>query len=659
MVVAATAIVVWFYPHPESNRLIYQQGRPWNYAKLIAPFDIPVHADSATILAARDTLESRFVPIYELNQLTIDTVISHLPETDPAQRRNLAALLRRVYASGVVDASTMEEIQAGRLPKIRILEHNVLSEMSTSGLTSARNAYLYLDSLITSPELHRYFAHAGLQNLLVPNYTRNEAECRRHYEYDYLTLTADRGIILQGQTIIDKGAIISSQDFTNLRTYEELLASRNASRTKSNLLMLLGQILFVSLLMAAPLLYLHIFKPEVYANIRAILFIYLLLTLCFLLAAGLNYFVNHGIYITPLMIVPILVMVFFDGRTAMFVLAVETLICAGVTAFALEFIFLQFCAGCAAIYSMGQLSRRSQLLRSSALVGVAYLVSYVSLELLMNGSVEGLSRKMFIYLIVNAALTSMAYVLLFLAERTFGFISLVTLVELADINNPLLMRLSNECPGTFQHAIAVSNLAADAAAQVNANVQLVRAAALYHDIGKISNPAFFTENQHGVNPHDALTPERSASIIISHVTEGEKLAAKAGLPGVVSRFIREHHGRGIAKYFYYQACKANGDNPTDPAPFTYPGPNPQTRESSILMMADSVEAASRSMKEHSREAISSLVNKIIDSQIAEGLHNESTLEFKDVNRVKEAFIKRLMTIYHSRIAYPSAPKTQA
>ncbi len=423
--------------------------------------------------------------------------------------------------------------------------------------------------------------------------------------------------------------------------------------------MLLGQILFVALLMSSPLLYLHIFKPEVYDNLRALLFIYLLLTLCFLLAVGLNYFVNHGIYITPLMIVPILVMVFFDGRTAMFVLAVETLVCAGVTAFALEFIFLQFCAGCAAIYSMGQLSRRSQLLRSSALVGIAYLVSYVSLELLMNGSLEGLSRKMFIYLIVNAALTSMAYVLLFVAERTFGFISLVTLVELADINNPLLMRLSNECPGTFQHAIAVSNLAADAAAQLDANVQLVRAAALYHDIGKISNPAFFTENQHGVNPHDALTPERSASIIISHVTEGEKLADKAGLPGVVSRFIREHHGKGLAKYFYYQACKANGDTPTDPAPFTYPGPNPQTRESSILMMADCVEAASRSMQEHSREAIAALVNKIIDSQLAEGLHNESTLEFKDVNKIKEAFIKRLMTIYHSRIAYPSAPKAQA
>ncbi len=656
VVLAATIVIVYFYPHPEANRYNYEEGRPWNYAKLIAPFDIPVHADSATIIAARDTLDAHFVPIYELNQLIIDTIVGRLPAA-PGTRlpQQLASELRSIYASGVVDMHTMDEIAAGRLPKVRILDKNVLSEMSTAAFTSPRDAYVYLDSVITDPELHQYFVRAKLHNLLLPNYTRNEEECSRHYEYDYLTLTADRGVIMQGQTLIDKGAIITSQDFTNLRTYESMLAQLNTRQNQSNWLMLLGQALYVALLLAALMVYLYFFCPDIYTNLRAITFIYSIITLFFLIAIGLNYFVAQGLYLVPMMIVPILVLVFFDGRTALFTTGVPSLICAGVTSFALEFLFLQFCASTAAVFSLRELSRRAQLLRTSGVVAVTYLVAYVSLELLMNGSVEGFTWRMAAILAVNAALTSMAYILMFAVERIFGFISVVTLVELADINNPLLLRLSNECPGTFQHAIAVSNLASDAAQRIGANVQLVRAGALYHDVGKLSNPAFFTENQHGVNPHDALPPERSAAIVINHVTDGLKLAERAGLPAVIRSFISEHHGAGMAKYFYIMACKQHLGEEVDKTPFSYPGPNPRSRETSVLMMADGIEAASRSLSVHSREAITELVNRIIDGQIADGLHNESTLAFRDVEVIKEAFIKRLMTIYHSRIAYPTAP----
>ncbi len=651
---AATIVIVYFYPHPEANRFNYEEGRPWNYAKLIAPFDIPVHPDSATIEAARDTLDKRFVPIYELNQLMIDTIVSRLP--DSPYKHRLGAELRKVYASGVVDMSTKDEIDAGRLPHVRVLDKNILSEMSTAAFSSPRDVYIYLDSVITDPELHGYFGRANLQNLLRPNYTRNEEECRRHYEYDYLTLTADKGIILQGQTIIDKGAVITSQDFTNLRTYETMMSQLSSKENQSKYLMLLGQFLYVALLLGLLQVYFYFFCPEIFDNLRAVLFMFILVTVFFLLSIGLNYFIAQGIYITPMMIVPILVLVFFDGRTAIFVTSVLTLICAGVTAFALEFIFLQFCASTVAVYSLRELSRRSQLLRTSGVVAVAYIVAYVALELLMNGSLEAFTWRMVCFLAVNAALTSMAYVLMFAAERVFGFISVVTLVELADINNPLLLRLSNECPGTFNHSIAVSNLASDAAQRIGANVQLVRAGALYHDIGKLANPAFFTENQHGVNPHDALPPERSASIVVNHVADGLKLADKAGLPAVIQSFIREHHGAGMAKYFYITYCNNHPGEEVDKTPFEYPGPNPQSRETSVLMMADSVEAASRSLKEHTREAITGLVNKIVDSQIADGLHNESTLSFRDVAMIKEAFIKRLMTIYHSRIAYPPSSK---
>ena len=653
---ATTLVIVYFYPHPEANRFIYEEGRPWNYAKLIAPFDIPIHPDSATLIAARDTLDARFVPIYELNQLLIDTIVSQLPDTDPAMKKRLGSELRKVYAEGVVDMHTAEDIASRRLPKLRLLQKNILSEMPTTGLSSPRDVYLYLDSVITDSTLHQYFVRANLQNILQPNYLRNDEESRRHYEYDYLTLTADRGIILQGQAIIDKGALISSQDYTNLRTYETMMAQLHTTENQSQWLMMLGQFFYVALLMAAMMLYFYFFVPEVFNNMRAITFMYSLVALFFLVAVGLNYFVAQGIYIAPIMIVPILVLVFFDGRTAMFTTSVLSLICAGVTSFALEFLFLQFCASAAAVFSLRELSRRSQLLKASSLIVVAYIVAYVALDLLMNGSFEGFTWRMTAFLAVNGALTCMAYVLMFVVERVFGFMSIVTLVELADINNPLLMRLSNECPGTFQHSIAVSNLASDAAVRVGANVQLVRAGALYHDIGKLINPAFFTENQHGVNPHDALPPERSAQIVINHVTDGIALAERAGLPKVIQNFITEHHGAGVTKYFYINYCKKHPDEEIDKTPFTYPGPNPRSRETSLLMMADSVEAASRSLKEHTREAIADLVNKIIDGQIAEGLHDESTIEFRDVKIIKEAFIKRLMTIYHSRIAYPTAPK---
>ncbi len=658
--VCAAIVITYFYPHPESSHYNYEEGRPWNYAKLIAPFDIPIHADSTVMREARDSLEASFIPVYEINQQMVDTVIAGLPKLPGTNYHNqLAARLRRIYASGVVDSQTRDKIEANELPKVRILEKNVLSLMSAEKFISPRDIYMLLDSTITDAGLHQYFTSAKLQNLLRPNIIYNAAESRRHYEYDYLTLTADRGVIQQGQTIIDKGAIVSPQDFTNLRTYESMLEDRVSKDSQSDWLMLLGQFAYVVLLLSALYIYLLIYSPAIYDNMRAFVFVMALLTLFFLLAVALNTFISSGIYIVPMTMVPVLVLVFFDGRTALMVSTVATMICAAITSFPLEFIFLQFCAAAAAVYSLRELSQRSQLLRTACFVAIVYALSYISLELLMNGTFEGFSWRMLVYLGVNSALTSMAYVFMSAIEKAFGFVSVVTLVELADINNPLLRKLNDECPGTFQHSISVSNLASDAAKRIGANEQLVRAGALYHDVGKINNPAFFTENQHGVNPHDALAPEQSARIVVAHVTDGLKRADKAGLPEIIKDFIREHHGRGKAKYFYYTYCSQHPDEQVDPTPFTYPGPNPRSRETSVLMMADAVEAASRSLQEHTPESITALVNKIIDGQIADGLFDESPISFRDIPIIKEAFIKRLKTIYHSRITYPDAPKSAA
>lgn len=655
---AATVLIVWFYPHPRASQFLYEEGRPWNYNQLIAPFDIPIHPDSLTVQSIRDTLTSRFIPIYNYESKVVDSIVDELPAGQYSAR--LAKLIRSAYNEGVVDVSTIAKIREGKLSKIRVLDKNILSETPTSGFTTPRDIYLRIDSAISDSGMRKYFVASGLHGILRPNVIYSETESRRHYDNEYQTLTADRGVILQGQAIVNKGDIITPQVFTNLQTYEQLLESQYNRENHSNVLTWIGQLLFVLIIFGLLLSFCALISPQVFSNFRAMLFIISAVTVFFIMAVGINAFIPGGVYIVPLSIVPILVLVFFDKHTALFAGTAAVLLIAPITSFALEFVFLEFCACCVAVYSLRELSRRSQLLRTAAAVAAIYILGYLSLELLMNGSLDGWTWRMPAFLGVNALLVSMAYILMFAVEKIFGFVSIVTLVELSDSNQPLLRKLSDTCPGTFQHSMGVSNLAYDAARAMGANEQLVRAGALYHDIGKMSNPAFFTENQHGVNPHDALQPEQSAKIVISHVTEGLRLADKAGLPQNVKDFICEHHGAGKAKYFYYQADKKLPDDQhPDPKAFTYPGPNPHSRETSLLMMADSVEAASRSLKDYSRESISALVDKIIDGQIAEGLHDNSTLEFRDVKLIKEAFIKRLMTMYHTRIAYPDEKKQPA
>ena len=655
LALATAVVIVWFYPHQRSSQYIYEQGRPWNYSQLIAPFDIPIHPDSLTVQAIRDTLTESFVPIYTINTNVIDTIIKELPKGHNSAR--LGKMLRRYYEQGVVESGVLGQIREGKLPRVRLLEKNILSEQSTAVFTSPRDIYHRLDSAITDPDLRRYFISANLHSLLQPNVLYSEVDSKRHFDNEFQTLTADRGVILQGQAIINKGDIISPQDFTNLQTYEQLLDAHLNRQSQSNLLTALGQFLYVAILLALLMLYCALLVPAIYHDFRALCFIYSLITIFVLFAILMNTFVPGGVYIVPMAIVPILVLVFFDGRTALFVATTSVILIAPITSFVLEFIYLQVCAVAVAVYSLRELSRRSQLLRTAAVVALAYMLGYLSLELLMNGSLNGWTWRMPAFLGANALLVSMAYILMFAVERLFGFVSSVTLVELSDTNQPLLRKLSDSCPGTFQHSMSVSNLASDAARAMGANESLVRAGALYHDIGKMNNPAFFTENQRGVNPHDALPPEQSARIVISHVADGLRAADKAGLPSVIKDFISEHHGAGMAKYFYFKAAKnmPEGQKP-DPALYTYPGPNPRSRETSLLMMADAVEAASRSLSDYSRESITALVDKIINTQITDGLNDNSTLEFRDVRLIKDAFIKRLLTIYHTRIAYPEAPK---
>lgn len=671
MAALATLIIVYFYPHLEANHYKFEEGRPWNYSKLIAPFDIPIRPDSATVLYVRDSLDRTFIPVFERKPDQASQVISTLMAkwtqsdasatptgTDANMRRRAVAYIRDAYSHDLIENEYGHRIDNGTLPNIRIIQANTVKPATTNNISYPERVLREMPAALGTDSVWamEWMKNNGIAEALTPNLVYSTGTSNMLYQNDLDRYTAIKGVIQQGQTIIDKGAIISPQDYTNLVTYERMIDEQLTANKRSQWLMWLGQFLYTALIFSALLAFLRFSAPEVWENTRSMAFIDLAITLFFVIGIILDASMDAGIYIMPYAIVPVLMIVFFDAPVALFVSLALIMLCAGAISFPLEFIALELLAAVAAVYSLKELTQRSQLLRTSLFVLLAYEAGYFAIELMMNGSIEGTQWNMVVYLAVSAALSFMAYILMVLVERAFGFVSVVTLIELADTNNPVLRELSQECPGTFQHSMAVSNLATDAAIKIKANEQLVRAGALYHDIGKMSNPNFFTENQRTVNPHDTLPPERSAQIIIGHVRDGLLRADKAGLPAVVKDFISQHHGKGTAKYFYYTYCKQHPDEKVDPKPFQYPGPNPQTREASLLMMADSVEAASRSLKEHTPESIRELVNKIIDGQIAEGLHNESPLHFRDVNTIKEAFVRRLMTMYHARITYPDAPK---
>lgn len=657
--VVATVVMVYFMPRDSRHKYNYEANRPWNYSLLTAPFDITIYRDSATVKAMTDSVERTMVPIYrrdsDVGARAIDAVTSadSLPQ---GVRRRLVSILRDLYGRGIVDQGTATLISRGSLPEVKFNENNVNISYATGSFVSQRDAYALIDSLNHDADGRRAMQALNLATLLQPNIVEDKEATKQYHEALIQPIVAGIGVIQKGERIISQGDIVTPQLYQILQNYESTLdkQSNNDRRRLGNTLA--GQSLFVMLMVGLIYGFMVMYYPRKLERPKELLALMILVVLFFVLTVAMSRAFASGAYLSPIAILPIMVSVFYDSRTAFFVYVVETVLCSVLSAFPLEFIFIELLAGTAVIFSIKDLSRRSELLRSAAIGFGGYLTAYVGVELMTAGSLGALSWRVIGFFGVNAVLISFAYILIFIFEKLFGMVSVVTLVELSDINTPLLRELSQECPGTFQHSMAVSNLATEAAHRIGANVQLVRAGALYHDIGKIENPAFFTENQYGVNPHDALTPLQSAKIITRHISDGLKRAEKVKLPGLVKDLIVQHHGKGKAKYFYNTYCRMHPDEEIDPEPFTYPGPNPQTKEASLLMMADTVEAASRSLTDYSQESIRGLVDRLIDAQVADGLHNDSPLSFRDIKEIKECFIQRLRSMYHARVSYPADVK---
>ena len=419
---------------------------------------------------------------------------------------------------------------------------------------------------------------------------------------------------------------------------------------------ILGQILYVGLLIVCFTIFLWLFRPEYYEKPRSMAMLYALILLFTVIASLM---VSHNVlhvYIIPFAMVPIFIRVFMDSRTAFMAHTIMVLICASMLQHPLEFIAVEEVAALVAIFSLRELSSRSQLFWAAALIAGSTMVVNMSLNWIRDNDITQIDFSEFNYLLINGLVLFCSYPLLYIMEKTFNFTSNITLIELSDMNKELLRRMSEVAPGTFQHSIQVGNLAAEIANKIGAKSQLVRTGALYHDIGKISNPIYFTENQAGINPHEGKTYIESAQMLISHVTEGLKLAEKYNLPDVIKQFIATHHGLGKTKYFYIKQKNEFPDDPVDDLLFTYPGPNPSTKEQAILMMADAVEAASRSLPNYTEQTIRELVNRIVDSQVNEGYFRECPVTFRDIQYAKTVLIEKLKTIYHTRISYPELKK---
>lgn len=669
LLIASIAVILLVMPRADHQSYTYELNQPWKYPLLTAEFDIPVLRDTTDARKMRDSINANFIPFIKRNDGIVaikeaqfeEALKDSVPQDDATL---LQTLLTTVYKRGIMDpylGATLARMKSKNVRTIDSSDATIIHSKDASQMLTAGDAFEYIDSAFNDARgmsqgaLSPYMARA-LYSALDANIVKDTVADEKFRSQELLEVTAALGIIKQGQRIVDRGEIINNQIFTNLNTYMQIL-EENESQNLTETYYTIGRGLIILMVLITLYLFLWHYRHNFYDSVRQMTFLMTYVTLFIVFAVLMFEFVANGLSMVPFAMVPVVVMIFFDSRTAVIALLTTVLITSLVATYPQQFIIMELLAGICATISITQLTRRSQLLQTALITFIVYVLVYTAMQLVVEGNLSHLNYRFFGYYAINAVILSFAYVLIVIIEKMFGFTSNVTLVELSDINNSLLRRLAEEAPGTFQHSVQVSTLAAEAARAIKANTLLVRTGALYHDIGKLDSPFFFTENQHGLNPHAGLDPETSARKIISHIPKGMELAKANKLPKVVRDFILQHHGKGVAKYFYNTAVNERGAENVDKSNFEYPGPEPQSKETAILMMADAVEAASRSLKDYSFESINNLVNKIIDGQVADGMFRESPISFSDIETIKKTFVKRLGTIYHTRVAYPDLKKS--
>ena len=663
LIVASVVIIVWLMPRSTHNTYKIEKGKPWTYADLKAPFDFPIYKSDEAVKAERDSLMKEYEPYYLYDN---DIVVKQLRQFAKDYSDGIPGLsndyisiisnrLRDLYTQGIMNSSEYAKLSKDTSQIIRIVDGKNAVNMQITKVNSVISAYeqIFLDKSLAA---HReILMKCSLNDYITPNliYDKERSEASLNDLHNSIALAS--GLVQRGQKIVDRGDIVDTKTYNILLSFEKEMQRRAEGNDKISLT-IMGQILLVFIIITCFTVYLTLFRKDYFEKMRSTAMLYALIIIFVIMASMM---VKHNllhVYILPFAMVPIFIRVFMDSRTAFMTHAMMVLICASFLQYPLEFIAVELVAGLVAIFSLRELSSRSQLFWTAVFVTIAATLTNLSLDWIRNNDLTKISYSEYNYIAINGMLLFCSYPLLYLIEKAFGFTSNITLIELSDMNKELLRKMSEVAPGTFQHSIQVGNLAAEIANKIGGKSQLVRTGALYHDIGKIANSIYFTENQSGVNPHEKMSSIDSAQMIISHVTEGVKLAEKYNLPDVIKEFITTHHGQGKTKYFYIQYKNNHPNEETDDLLFTYPGPNPFTKEQAILMMADTVEAASRSLPDYTEKTIKELVNKLIDTQVAEGYFKECPITFRDISYAKTVLIEKLKTIYHTRISYPDLKK---
>ena len=656
--VASTLCLLIALPRDSKSGYDYEVGKPWNYAPLIADFEFPIYKSAEQLAAERDSALRTFYPYYnsheavaqqQVRNFAADRAAGHFAGVPDAYITYAMRTLQGVYAAGVISSESMSRLTASGTCGVRVVNGTNAVTRDLGTIFSPRTAYEHImdDEHYSRDHLSRLKLHKYLEANLVYDSIKTQQG-----KAELLSgISGSTGLVLRGERIIDRGERV------NLRQKAILDSLRRESeRRKEDVdnerIILFGRFGLIATFMALLVIYLRMFRRDLYQSPHTVYLIFSVVTIFPLLTYLLCTYKFFSVYIIPFAMLPIVLRVFTDTRTAFMSHLTMVLLASIPLHTHYQFILSQLLAGLVGIYCIKDLTERSQIFLTSLIVTVCTIVFGVMFELSEGGSLIGANRSWFRDIVISGVALLFTYPLLYLIEQAFGFTSSVTLIELNNTNSPIIRRLAKEAQGTFIHSIQVGNLAAEVAARIGAKVQLVRTGALYHDIGKLTNPGFFTENQAGYNPHDKLTEEESAEIIISHVTKGVELADKHRLPKVIKDFILTHHGASMVRYFYVQAVNKYGEENVDKAKFTYPGPNPFTREQAILMMSDAVEASSRSLKEYTTEAITELVNRIIDGQVANGAFVNCPITFRDISEAKQTFIDSLQVIYHTRVSYP-------
>lgn len=663
LVIGTVAIIVWLMPRSNEFSFNIEKGRPWIYGDLSAPFDFPIYKSDEVISKERDSLMRLYEPYYlidkevagkEIRQFHKDYA-NGIPGLDNDYLSIIANRLRDLYAQGIMNSSEYNELHQDTTRLIRIIDGKAANSVPITNVNSVISAYeqIFLDeSLAQHREILR---KCNLNDYLAPNLTYDKSRSEASLNELHNSIPLATGLVQRGQKIIDRGDIVDTKTYNILMSFKKESQRKHENDPRLSL-HILGQILYVAIFITCFTVFLTLFRKDYFEKARSVTMLYALIIIFVVLASLM---VSHSIlhiYILPFAMVPIFVRVFMDSRTAFMAHMITILICACILQHPLEFVAVETVAGMIAIYSLRELSSRSQLFWTAVLITAGMALTNLALDWINNSDITKISYSQYHYLAINGLLLFCSYPLLYLIEKAFGFTSNITLIELSDMNKELLRKMSEVAPGTFQHSIQVGNLAAEIANKIGAKSQLVRTGALYHDIGKISNPIYFTENQSGVNPHEKMGYIDSAQMIISHVTEGVKMAEKYDLPKIIRDFITTHHGQGKAKFFYVQYKNAHPNDDIDELLFTYPGPNPFTKEQAILMMADTVEAASRSLPDYTEKSIRELVNRLVDTQVSEGYFRECPITFRDIAYAKTVLIEKLKMIYHTRLSYPELKK---